>query len=137
MPGSTWIGCDGDVDPLGRLTEVHRQHAGERYERLLLRGVAVPAALGAGLVAPEVRPRVGETGPVGQLGDMARRLTGLVGTRDPRERVGADYAEAHGRSFQYPGRSGFGRSKRAYASCGFGVSASALAPYRSASSERG
>jgi hypothetical protein len=38
---------------------------------------------------------VGETSQVGQLGDVARRLVGLVRARDPLELVGTNDAEAH------------------------------------------
>ena len=53
------------------------------------------APLGAGLVAPDVRARVGEAGRLTELGDVARRLVGLVGAGRPLELVGTDDAKGH------------------------------------------
>ena len=96
MPGATWISPPaGHVLTLGRVAEVHRQRAREHDERLLLELVPVAAPLRARLVAPDVRAGVGEAGRLAQLGDVAGRLTGLVGARDPLELVGIDRPEGH------------------------------------------
>src|SRR6266566_2724177 len=73
----------GHVLALGRVAEVHRERPGEDDERLLLERMLMAPALGAGLVAPEVRASMGEAGQLAQLGDMTRRLVGLVGTGRP------------------------------------------------------
>jgi len=86
VPGLTWMRPPGGhVLPLRRVAEVHRQRPGENDERLLLELVPVAPPLGAGLVAPEVCAGVGEAGKLAQLGDMARRLVGLVRARRPLE----------------------------------------------------
>jgi hypothetical protein len=48
----------------------------------------VSAALGAGLVPPDVRTGVGEAGQLAQLGDVAWRLLGRVVARYPLDLVG-------------------------------------------------
>ena len=53
------------------------------------------AALGAGLVAPDIRAGVGEAGRLAELGDVAGRFTGLVRARNPFQIVGANDAEGH------------------------------------------
>ena len=57
--------------------------------------VPVAPPLRAGLVAPQIRARVGEAGELAQLGDVARRLVRLVGPRLPHGLVRTDHAEAH------------------------------------------
>src|SRR2546423_1881257 len=84
----------GHVLPLRRVADVHRERPREHHERLLLSLVPVAAPFGAGLVAPGVRAGVGEAGQVAQLGDVARRLAGLVRARAPHELVGTDDPEA-------------------------------------------
>ena len=83
------------VHALWRLAEVERERAGEDDERLLLLRMAVTASLRAGLVAPDVAAHMREAGAVAQLGDMPRRLVGLVRTRDPLESVGMHDVVAH------------------------------------------
>ncbi len=87
------------LDALGLvLTEVHRQRPAHDDERLLLDEVLVPAALRARLVAPEVRARVLEAGPVGERRDPADRVAGLRWPVGPLELVHVHDAEAHGAS---------------------------------------
>src|SRR5438270_9413774 len=83
------------VDALRWVAEVHGQPARDGEEGLLLVQVAVAPALGAGLVAPEVRAAVGEAGGVGHRACVARCLVRLVGTSYPLELVAADYVIGH------------------------------------------
>src|SRR5262245_20638681 len=55
----------------------------------------MPAPLRARLVAPDVPARVGEPDALAQLGDVARRLAGLVRPCDPLELVWADRLKGH------------------------------------------
>ena len=65
VPGSTATTLSRrQLDPLGRLAEVHRQRAGEDDEDLLLHLVGVAAAARAGRVAPEPRARLLQPGGV-------------------------------------------------------------------------
>jgi hypothetical protein len=58
----------------------------------------VAPAFGARLVAPDVRPCVGEAGGLAQLGDVARGLVRFMGAGDPLELVRPDGAEGQGSS---------------------------------------
>jgi hypothetical protein len=57
--------------------------------------VPVAAPLRVGLVAPDVRAGVREAGQLGQFGDVAWRLLGLMGARRPLELVGTDDTKGH------------------------------------------
>src|SRR5205823_12006235 len=76
-----------DVFALRWIAEVHGQRSGEHDEGLLLGRVPVAAALRARFVAPKIRARVGEAGPLAELRNTARGLVGLVWTLDPLELV--------------------------------------------------
>ena len=97
--------ADRHVDSLGRLAEVHRQGPLDDDERLLLRRLPVTPAPGARLVAPEVGAGVPEPGELAVLGDVARRLPGLVRPGDPVELLGLDDAESHAAHCTSPGLS--------------------------------
>ena len=53
------------------------------------------AALGAGLVAPDVRAGMGGVGEVANFCNVARRFVGRVVARRPLELVGTDHAIGH------------------------------------------
>ena len=63
-----------ELDPLGRLAEVHRQRPLEDDEDLLLRLVGVPPAAAARRVAPEPRTRVRQPGRGRQVGGVTCRI---------------------------------------------------------------
>ena len=63
------------------------------------------APLGSGLVAPDVRASVGKAGRLAELGDVTRRLVGVVRTGRPLELGGTDDAKSHVGSLVVGGKS--------------------------------
>ena len=84
-----------DVVSLRRLAEVHRERPREDDERLLLELVSMTASCRAGLEPPNVHARVLNTRDVTELGNVPRRLTGLVRPGYPVERVLLNDVKAH------------------------------------------
>src|SRR5439155_10110000 len=86
------------VDALGRVAEVHREHAREDDERLLLAGVPVTASFRAGFVSPHVAAHVRRPHDLAQLCHVTGVLTRLRPTGDPGELTRARDGVAHGTS---------------------------------------
>ena len=83
------------VVSLRRVTQVHRERPGEDDERLLLELVSMTASCRAGLEPPNVHARVLHARDVTELGNVPRRLTGLVRPGYPVERVLLNDVKAH------------------------------------------
>ncbi len=79
---------DGNIVALWRLTEKHREVAGENNEGFLLFRMHVALTVRSGLVAPEVRASVAKADQRVQFGYVSSGLVGFVGAREPVKLVG-------------------------------------------------
>ena len=75
--------ANGNLVALWRITEKHRQTAGENDEGFLLLVVHVTLASRPRLVAPDVRATVPKADPRLQFGDVSSRLAGFVRAGEP------------------------------------------------------
>jgi hypothetical protein len=102
----TWVNADEsadwNIDPLGRLPDIKGQRSCEDDKRLLLHGMPVASSFRPGLVAPDVAADMREAESVAQFGDMPRRLTGLMGAREPLKLRGPNHVVAHRASLSTP-----------------------------------
>jgi hypothetical protein len=94
VPASTWTRPPtGNLVPLGRVAQVHRQRPAEWHEGLILRAFGVAWPDGAGLVADEVRAGVAQAGEPGERCAKASRVVVVL---VPLELLGFDDVERNG-----------------------------------------